>query len=107
MIKPERFDSWDYQPKIVITDASVNNNPYRINQKTIKLSNNERDLSLEFAALDFSGPEQLRYKYIVSIEGNDANTHMLHYGFEVVVLRLLFSPDFPELSDYLIEFKVQ
>ncbi|GAB3257502.1 hypothetical protein GCM10027296_28210 [Chitinimonas naiadis] len=66
IVSPGATASWDYAPPLVISSLSVNHQSIPVGQLAhgdIELPAAGRDLSVEFAALDFSGPETLRYAY--------------------------------------------
>lgn len=64
-IRPERFEPWRYEPPLVFTDLRVNgeSRPFGVRAEQLVLAPGERGFALEFAALDLSAPELLRYRY--------------------------------------------
>jgi diguanylate cyclase (GGDEF)-like protein len=63
VVKPELFRFWDYSPPVVISELSVNNQRIPLPPDTLVLPPDTRNLSMEFTALDFTDPEQIRYQY--------------------------------------------
>lgn len=64
LVKPEYFEPWSYEPPLVLGNLTIDG------RRTTTLSNfqlelNERvkSFSVEFAALDYSAPQQNRYAY--------------------------------------------
>ena len=87
IIDPAKFLPWDYQPPVLATELTINGLPVPITTlKTgLNLTPEQRDFSLEFAALDYSAPEKIRYSY--RLEGynkdwveTDADHRSVHYG---------------------------
>ena len=67
-----------YIPPIVITNVSVQNEPYSIRvyantveNDTLNLSYKENQVSFEFAALDFTSPEKNQFAYMLEGFDND------------------------------------
>ncbi|MCB1600638.1 MAG: diguanylate cyclase [Xanthomonadales bacterium] len=70
IVHPERFQRWDYQPPVRITALEVDGVPHPGTQPApLMLSPHARGFSIEFAALDYSDPPNLRYAY--QLEGYD------------------------------------
>lgn len=65
VIRPERFRAWDFVPPLVPTELRIDGEPRALGPlaERIELRPGERGFSLEFAALDFSAPELLSYRY--------------------------------------------
>jgi diguanylate cyclase (GGDEF)-like protein len=65
VIRPERFRAWDFLPPLVPTELRIDGEPRAFGPlaERIELRPGERGFSLEFAALDFSAPELLSYRY--------------------------------------------
>ncbi len=70
VIRPEQFQPWQYRPPVVATNLVLNGQPHAIT-KQLTLEASQRDFSLEFAALDFSNPQKIRYRY--RLQGYDNN----------------------------------
>ncbi len=65
IIHPEQIKDWTYQPPLVVTEASVEGadlDGTEILQK-LNLGAEQRNMRLEFSALDFSAPQLLHYRY--------------------------------------------
>ena len=76
VIAPGASSPWSYAPPIVVTAMQVgrrNVPAWRVNRggATIDVPADARDISVEFAALDFSASETLRYEY--KLDGYDAD----------------------------------
>jgi len=84
LFQPKHIIQSDFVPKIYITDLRIDNQivypgEWRNNREilkqtiletdSIKLNHNENSLILEFAALHFAAPENIKYKY--KLEGFD------------------------------------
>lgn len=71
VVRAERFEPSTFAPPVVISSLRVNGLPRpaapSLNQLTV--APEERSFSIEFAALDYSDPERLRYAY--KLEGFD------------------------------------
>lgn len=65
VVRPERFRAWDFVPPLVPTELRIDGEPRALGPlaERITLQPGERGFSLEFAALDFSAPELLGYRY--------------------------------------------
>ncbi|SDD39519.1 ligand-binding sensor domain-containing diguanylate cyclase [Aquimonas voraii] len=65
VIRPERFRAWDFVPPLVPTELRIDGEPRALGPlaERIELKPGERGFTLEFAALDFSAPELLSYRY--------------------------------------------
>lgn len=68
-IDPSRFKRWDFAPRVVATSIEMDGRAAALNEGRLHLPSGPRRLSVEFAALDFSDPEALRYRY--QLEGQD------------------------------------
>jgi len=73
MIAPDASSDWTYAPPVVVSvlasaaeRAGVERQP---GDATIELPPDARDISAEFAALDYSAPDSLRYAY--KLDGYD------------------------------------
>ncbi|HRQ65201.1 MAG TPA: two-component regulator propeller domain-containing protein [Xanthomonadaceae bacterium] len=71
IVDPERYRPWDYQPPLVATALEIDgiSEPMARLAPALTLAPGDRRFSIEFAALDYSGPDALRYAY--RLEGLD------------------------------------
>lgn len=65
VVDPVRFRPWDYAPPVVLTDLRIDGQAAAPGSETlpIVMAPPQRQLSIEFAALDYSAPDRLRYRY--------------------------------------------
>jgi signal transduction histidine kinase len=65
IVDPERYRPWDYQPPLVATALEIDGIGQHMARlvPALTLAPGDRRFSLEFAALDYSGPDTLRYAY--------------------------------------------
>jgi signal transduction histidine kinase/ligand-binding sensor domain-containing protein len=65
IIDPNQFEPWDFQPQVVVSELKVNgkSQPFGQHQSVLQLSPEQRNFSIEFAALDYSMPQKNRYRY--------------------------------------------
>ncbi len=64
MVKPERWQDWEYQPPLVITSLSVGNQYLpAASIASLSLLPSSKSFSVEFSALDFTAPQQNQYAY--------------------------------------------
>ena len=69
VVQAERFKPWAYAPPLVASELRLAGE--RVAPGTpLRLTPEQRSFSVEFAALDYSGPEHLRYRY--RLQGFDA-----------------------------------
>jgi diguanylate cyclase (GGDEF)-like protein len=72
-IAPDAALSWNYAPPLVVTALKLGRHNVPIweanSGRTLRLPADSRDLTVEFAALDYSAPDALRYAY--KLEGYD------------------------------------
>ncbi len=61
--KTNSFKSWRYQPPLVLTDIEVDSIKRDSVAAPLVLSEKESDFSISFAALDYSGSADIRYKF--------------------------------------------
>ncbi len=73
VLQPERFTRWAYQPPVVATELRLGgaSQPVPAEGQPLVLAPGDRSFSLGFAALDFSRPANLRYRY--RLEGLDSD----------------------------------
>lgn len=74
VINPGAYSNWNYTPPLAISGMTINRQPvpeWQLRGGSIDLPSGGRDLSVEFAALDFSAPETLRYAY--RLDGYDTD----------------------------------
>jgi diguanylate cyclase (GGDEF)-like protein len=74
MIAPDASSDWTYAPPVVVSVLGLgrrNAPAWNVNRgdATIELPPDARDISAEFAALDYSAPDSLRYAY--KLDGYD------------------------------------
>jgi diguanylate cyclase (GGDEF)-like protein len=70
VVQADRFKPWAYTPPLVVSELRLAGE--RVAPGTpLRLAPEQRSFSVEFAALDYSGPEQLRYRY--RLQGFDAD----------------------------------
>ncbi|HEV2721942.1 MAG TPA: diguanylate cyclase [Thermoanaerobaculia bacterium] len=65
VIAPGAAAEWSYRPPIAVTALRVGQRAVPSDGKTIELPAGERDVAVEFAALDYSAPGALRYAYML------------------------------------------
>ncbi len=70
VVRPDRLSDWTYVPQVRVTEVRVDGRPVPV-PDTLTLQPHERDIQVEFAALDFSAPGQNRYA--VKLDGYDEN----------------------------------
>lgn len=77
IVRPHLFKSWRYQPPLVLTEINVMGKPIpsahfnpsyqsqrgHVQATPLVLQSGSHHLAVEFAALDFSAPERLNYRY--------------------------------------------
>jgi signal transduction histidine kinase/ligand-binding sensor domain-containing protein len=68
-IAPERFEHWSFEPSVVMTAVDIDGRAATVSAKGLVLPAGARRLAVEFAALDFSDPEVLHYRY--RLDGQD------------------------------------
>jgi diguanylate cyclase (GGDEF)-like protein len=76
VVRPERYQPWDYHPPVVVTELRVGDQPVQAagfndadTQTSLKVTPDANSFSVEFASLDFTAPEQNKYAYW--LEGYD------------------------------------
>ena len=87
IIRPEQFQPWDDQPPVVATELKVNGKAVALGALSpeLQLKPGDRDFTIEFAALDFSAPQKIRYAYRLqgyndNWLGTDAEHRSVSYG---------------------------
>ena len=69
VVQADRFRPWTYRPPLVVSELMVAGE--RVPHGTpLTLSPRQRSFSVEFASLDYSSPDRLRYRY--RLQGFDA-----------------------------------
>ena len=65
IIDPEQYQPSDYAPPVVVSALTINGKalPEGMLDQGLTLAPEQRNFSVEFAALDYSAPEKLRYSY--------------------------------------------
>ena len=71
LVDPKRFRPWDDQPPVRASELSLEGVPQPLGrlEPVLKLSPEQANFSIEFAALDFSAPQKNRYEY--RLQGHD------------------------------------
>ena len=69
MVRPELWQAWNYEPPLVLSSLTVNNQEQPIKLNNLSLPANSNSFSVEFSALDYSAPENNKYAY--KLEGFD------------------------------------
>ncbi len=74
IVDPQRFNPWDFAPEVVATELRINGLNQPVAQlgrsgaaSGMTLSPKQRSFSVEFAALDFSSPQDNRYRYRLEV----------------------------------------
>lgn len=62
IIEPARFRQWEYAPPVVVSELRVDGQP-RPPPATLVIAPGQRSFSVEVAALDYTLPSGLRYRY--------------------------------------------
>jgi ligand-binding sensor domain-containing protein/signal transduction histidine kinase len=65
VVQPDNYRPWIYQPSVQLTELRVGDQrrPPAAVAEGLELHPGQRSVTVEFAALDFSGPQRLRYAY--------------------------------------------
>lgn len=68
VVEPDAGSSWTYAPPVVVTALyagrrSVPAGPVNLDGSAVSLPKNSRNVTIDFAALDYSAPQALRYRY--------------------------------------------
>lgn len=63
IIKPEQFNSWNYQPPLIIDRIDIDGIALLNPGRSISLNPNHHGFSVSFAALDYSDPQRILYAY--------------------------------------------
>ena len=73
MLRPELLRTWSYQPPVIVSMVSIDDSELAgaTTLKQLALNAEQRNVRLEFAALDFSAPQKLRYRYRLDGFDND------------------------------------
>ena len=73
VVRPDLLREWAFKPRLIVSAASIGNNELSgaTRLQRIDLNSQQRNLRLEFSALDFSAPQQLRYRY--RLDGYDSD----------------------------------
>lgn len=62
MIRPDKFQPWQYQPPVVLSRFRVDSKETPIPDQLV-LSPHNKTFTAEFASLDYSAPNNLKYRY--------------------------------------------
>jgi PAS domain S-box-containing protein len=74
VVRPDEALPWNYQPRVVFTEARIGGRPVPIGQgnaTSLVLPPGADSLAVEFAALDYSAPSRNRYRY--RLDGFDSD----------------------------------
>jgi hypothetical protein len=75
IFNPSKLESDTYDPAVVVTDLSINNEPYQkvppSDVKELHLAYNQNFINVVFTAMQFDFPEKIQYRYM--LEGLDQN----------------------------------
>ncbi len=71
VVRPDRLRRWEYQPPVVVTQVRTGALSLPVEQfnhaqghpRPLEISSDDRDLRVEFSALDYAAPERNRYAY--------------------------------------------
>lgn len=65
VVRPEQFEPWTFEPPIVATALRINGEerPLGARAGEVVLQPDEGSFAIEFAALDYSAPDLLQYRY--------------------------------------------
>ncbi len=71
VVRPERFNNWQFRPRVVVSNLLLGGKPISAGSinylgagaQRLEIQPRANSLALEFAALDYSAPEQNRYRY--------------------------------------------
>ncbi|MFZ6862632.1 response regulator [Undibacterium sp. Ji67W] len=87
VINPELFFPSSYQPKVILTQVKIDdqNKPLGLLLDGLTIASNQRRFSIEFAALDYSAPEKIQYRYRLQAHDKfwveaDAEHRVASYG---------------------------
>jgi diguanylate cyclase (GGDEF)-like protein len=69
VVQPDTLTSWTYKPPVVISEIRAGGKPVRTRSPELVIRPDANSLAVEFAALDFSAPNQNAYSY--KLEGFD------------------------------------
>jgi len=69
VVDPAQFVPWNYAPPLAVSDVRVDASARPLRADGLRLVPGEKQVSIEFAALDYSAPEHNRYRY--RLEGYD------------------------------------
>jgi len=59
------FKEWNYQPPMIVTNITIDDQPYPRGKKFIIVEPVNQDFSVSFAALDYSDSQSLSYRYFL------------------------------------------
>ncbi|GJM11158.1 MAG: GGDEF domain-containing protein [Lysobacteraceae bacterium] len=64
MIQPQRFEQWRYEPPMVISKVTLDGQERSLGpDQPLLIPATSRSFTVEFAALDYSAPDQVKYAY--------------------------------------------
>ncbi len=83
IVRPSQLSEWTYQPQLAVSALRIEGTEQAgaSTRTELQLDDTQRNLRLEFASLDLSGPQQLSYRY--RLEGYDADWLLVDAGQRV------------------------
>jgi diguanylate cyclase (GGDEF)-like protein len=83
IIRPQQLAQWNYMPQLAVSALRIEgvDQAGASTRASLVLDEQQRNVRLEFAALDLSGPQQLNYRY--RLDGYDADWLMVDAGQRV------------------------
>ena len=65
IINPELFVPTNFQPSVIVTELKIDDHNYSLGllDDGLKIRSDQRRFSIEFAALDYSAPKKIQYRY--------------------------------------------
>lgn len=94
IVDPPRFQPWRHDPPLLVTGASIDGQPLALPQLAgeFLLRPEQSRLSIEFAALDYSAPERVRYEY--RLAGLDPDWNAAELGGRVATYNNLWPGEY-------------
>ena len=69
--KTSAFEEWHYHPPMIITNIMIDEQRYQNVWDSIVVASHNKDFSVSFAALDYSGSQFLSYRYFLEGYSSD------------------------------------
>lgn len=66
LIKPQRFQKWQYQPHVLMTQLKINGKKSILGTEPLVLADNNKSFSIEFSSSDTSNPTTTKFHYRLS-----------------------------------------